>query len=81
MGGRLITVRQAWAVVRIDSSDSNTSRTEELVHRMTVKEVVFDEATADAEVARLNGLNQDKGAFYFAQVTRLRDRENSVIQP
>jgi hypothetical protein len=79
MGSRLITVRQGWAVVRIDSSDSNTSRAEELVHRITVKEVVLDEATADEEVARLNDLNRDKGAYYFVQVTRLRDRETSIV--
>jgi hypothetical protein len=36
-----------------------------------VKEVVRDLATAEAEVARLNALNGDKGCRYTWQATRL----------
>jgi len=39
----------------------------------------MDQGTAETEVERLNGLNHDKGAYYFAQSTRLRDRESKVL--
>lgn len=38
--------------------------------RITVKKVVTDGNYAAQEVARLNELNADKGAYYFAQDTR-----------
>ena len=38
---------------------------------ITVKEVVRSREIAEAEVARLNALNADKGARYFCQITRL----------
>jgi hypothetical protein len=38
---------------------------------VTVKEAVYDEETAAAEVQRLNRLNADRGAHYFYQATRL----------
>ena len=38
---------------------------------VTVKEAVYDEETAAAEVQRLNLLNADRGAHYFYQATRL----------
>lgn len=79
MSRRLITLQRAWAVIRVDSSDVEESGAEDLVHRIVVKEVVMDQATADSEVERLNLLNRDKGAYYFAQVTRLRDGDESVL--
>jgi hypothetical protein len=39
--------------------------------RVTVKEVVRSQALAEAEVVRLNALNEDKGAHYWWQTTRL----------
>jgi hypothetical protein len=79
MGSRLITLQHAWAVIRVDSSDAEARRAEDLVHRIAVKEVVMDQATADSEVERLNRLNSEKGAYYFSQVTRLRDGDETVI--
>lgn len=79
MNRRLITVQRAWAVIRVDSSDVEASRAEDLVHRIVIREVVLDQATADSEVERLNLLNRDKGAYYFAQVTRLRAGHERVL--
>lgn len=39
--------------------------------RVTVKRIVLDAEVAAAEVKRLNELNQAKGTYYFAQVTRI----------
>ena len=46
--------------------------------RVTVKEIVLDLQVAEAEVRRLNDLNQDKGSIYFFQVTRIR---KGVLDP
>ncbi len=41
--------------------------------RVTVKKVVVDPHYAESEVKRLNELNQDKGSYYFCQLTRFED--------
>src|SRR3954451_11557417 len=41
--------------------------------RFTVKKVVSDPHYAEQEVKRLNNLNQEKGSYYFWQVTRFED--------
>lgn len=41
--------------------------------RITVKKVVMDADHAAQEAKRLNELNQDKGAYYFVQITRLEE--------
>ena len=41
--------------------------------RVTVKKVVCDPRYAACEVERLNKLNQEKGRYYFSQVTRFED--------
>jgi len=46
--------------------------------RVTVKKIVLDPHVADAEVRRLNDLNQGTGCVYFAQVTRI---EKGVLEP
>ena len=79
VGIRLMTVRQGWAVIRVDSADVDVRQAEELAHRIYVKEVLLDPTIAEAEVSRLNQLNRDKGVHYFVQVTRLRDREDNVL--
>ena len=38
---------------------------------VVVKKVVWTQEVAEAEVARLNQLNQDKGCVYFWQIIRL----------
>ncbi len=38
--------------------------------RITVKKVVGDPDFAEKEVKRLNDLNQEKGSYYFYQITR-----------
>jgi hypothetical protein len=58
-----------YAIVRYDAFQADSVAIE---NRVTVTRVVRDEATARAEVARLNHLNRDKGCKYFWQVTRLR---------
>ena len=42
-----------------------------LEHQVTVKEVLWSLELAEAEVARLNQLNADKGCRYVWQATRL----------
>jgi hypothetical protein len=42
--------------------------------RFTVTRIVWDQAFAESEVARLNDLNSDKGAAYFWQATRAQRR-------
>jgi len=81
MQERMLTVRQVWAVVRVDESTLPATRAEDLETRVTVKEILLDEGLAAYEVRRLNDLNRDKGAYYFRQLTRLRDREGNVIPP
>jgi hypothetical protein len=49
-------------------------------NRIAVKRVVWDQATAESEVERLNRLNADKGCEYFWQVTRVAT-ENEDVTP
>ena len=56
-----------YAVVRID--DYSTGALED---NITVKEIVWSLEEAEAEVARLNELNDSKGCRYFWQSTRLK---------
>ena len=58
----------AFAIVRIDADVQNDE------DRFTVTRVVWDQAFAESEVARLNELNSDKGARYFWQATRAERR-------
>ncbi len=58
----------AYAIVRFDATAGDGVPLE---LRITVTKVVHDGNHADAEVRRLNELNRDKGACYFAQITRL----------
>lgn len=59
----------AFAILRVDSDiDDDASR-------FTVTRVVWDQAFAESEVARLNDLNSDKGARYFWQATRAQLRD------
>jgi len=55
------------AIVRIDEFDSSVT----LEDMITVKEVVWSIEQAEAEVSRLNELNESKGCRYFWQTTRL----------
>src|SRR5919204_6515338 len=56
----------AFAIVRIDADLENDE------DRFTVTRIVWDQAFAETEVARLNELNSDKGARYFWQATRAK---------
>ncbi|HYU98610.1 MAG TPA: hypothetical protein VE977_07270 [Pyrinomonadaceae bacterium] len=62
-----------YAIVRID--DYSTGALED---NITVKEIVWSLEEAEAEVARLNELNDSKGCRYFWRSTRLiaEDAEN-----
>jgi hypothetical protein len=59
----------AFAIVRID--DFQPAESDPRV-RITVKEIVFSQVIADAEVARLSRLNGDKCCTYFVSPTRVR---------
>jgi hypothetical protein len=56
--------QQVFAVVRFDPEMGEPE------NQVTVKEIVVSQEIADAEVARLNRLNADKGCVYFSQITR-----------
>ena len=59
-----------YAIIRYETdADSNAP----IDLRITVKKVVVDAHYAEEEVKRLNDLNQDKGSYYFYQVTRFED--------
>jgi len=63
----------AYAVVRLDCFQiaAGTIDAARLERVVTVKEVLLDQARAEAEVERLNKLNADKQCRYFCQYTRL----------
>jgi hypothetical protein len=54
---------QVYAVVRIDGDYP-------VANAVTVKEILPTMEEASLEVQRLNKLNEEKGAKYFAQTTR-----------
>lgn len=57
-----------FAIVRYDAFDGLDVPVE---NRVTVKKIVLSAQEAEAEVARLNSVNQGKGCHYFFQVTRI----------
>ena len=65
-------MRQAYAIVRVDEFQGEDVATE---NRVTVKKVVWDEATARVEVERLNQINGDRDCRYFWQATRVEDSD------
>ena len=73
----VLTMRKSktpvYAVIRIDNYSAAA-----LEDNITVKEIVWSLEEAEAEVARLNELNDSKGCRYFWQLTRLitADAEN-----
>ncbi|MDP9351784.1 MAG: hypothetical protein M3P51_09640 [Chloroflexota bacterium] len=60
----------AFAIIRVDTFHDLSVATD-LRDAITVKAIVNSEERAQAEVERLNALNEDKGSVYFWQVTRL----------
>jgi len=57
-----------FAIVRVDTFFRPDVEPQTAI---TVKTVAWTREAAEAEVARLNRLNGDKGTVYFWQVTRL----------
>jgi hypothetical protein len=57
-----------FAIVRIDLYLDDPEE------RVTVKRIVWEQALAEAEVARLNEVNSDKQCRYFWQYTRVDER-------
>lgn len=57
-----------YAIVRYET---DAPETVPIDLRVTVKKIVLDPHVAEAEVKRLNELNQGKGSYYFSQVTRI----------
>jgi hypothetical protein len=58
-------VEPGFAIIRIDLDVRDDE------DRVTVKRVVRSQQLAESEVARLNGVNADKGCRYFWQYTRI----------
>jgi hypothetical protein len=68
----------AYAVVRLDHFlVGDAADAAGLQRAVTVKEVLLDQARAEAEVERLNKLNADKQSHYFCQYTRLGSGDES----
>jgi hypothetical protein len=59
---------EVFAVLRWDGFHGSETSPDVLV---TVKEVVRSQELAEAEVSRLNSLNEEKGVRYWWQMTRL----------
>jgi hypothetical protein len=57
-----------FAIVRVDSFHHADASPEETI---TIKKIVWEQATAVQEVERLNQLNASKGARYFWQMAHL----------
>jgi hypothetical protein len=66
----------AFAIVRIDHYDIPDSATD----HVTLTKVVWRQDVAEAEVARLNSLNSDKGCEYVWQLTRVEKEKNTTTQ-
>ncbi len=62
----------AFAIVRIDTFLGLDPSARDAI---SVKKVVRSAEAAEREVARLNSLNQDRGATYFWTITRLERSE------
>jgi hypothetical protein len=60
-----VNSKPAFAIIRVDLFQSAEQ------DRVTVKRVVWDEAVAESEVARLNQVNASKDCVYFWQPTRV----------
>ena len=69
-----------YAIVRYETDAGEIASVES---RVTVKKIVLDPHVAEDEVRRLNALNAGKGAYYFAQVTRIEKgvAESIPVQP
>ena len=65
--------KQVYAILRHDQFQDPATPIE---NRVTVTRVVCDEATARAEVQRLNDLNAEKGSRYYWQATSLAESAN-----
>jgi hypothetical protein len=63
-----------YAIIRVDEFYDQATPIE---NKITVKAVVRSIEDAKAEVARLNTLNESKGAKYFWQTTRLIEGDNA----
>jgi hypothetical protein len=60
---------QAFAIVRVDDFLGQSVPCHE---RVAVKEVVWTQEHAEAEVARLTALNSEKNVTYFWRATRVQ---------
>jgi hypothetical protein len=68
MSNRHSDREQVFAIIRWDGFQGAGARPETLV---TVKEIVRSQELAEAEVARLNALQEDANVHYWWQTTRL----------
>ncbi len=60
-----------YAIMRIDTYPGVPEDQIRVEDQVTVKEVVWSQALAEREVARLNRINAEKGCRYFWRTTRL----------
>lgn len=60
--------RRAFVIVRVDDF---VGKDAPLSQKVTVKEVLWSEGAAEAEVERFNRVNGERGCIYFWQATRV----------
>jgi len=70
---------QVFAVIRVDDVAEFGVDNADIQRRVTVKQVLPTLQEAEAEVERLNSLNEDKGAYYFWQTTRFYPNGRSRV--
>lgn len=61
--------QHVFAIIRFDTFQAAESPTEDTI---TVTKIVWDQAVAEREVARMNRINGNKECLYFWQITRLQ---------
>jgi len=65
-----------YAIIRVDAFHGPEVP---IQSKVAVTKVMDDQAAADAEVSRLNGLQLDGSVYYFSQVTRLEKKRAAAL--
>ena len=68
---RLSEHEHVYAIIRLDAVNEPQIPIED---KIAIKMLVWTQETAEAEVKRLNDLNEAKGSFYFWRLARLARR-------
>jgi hypothetical protein len=67
--------KQVYVIIRVDDFHDPSQAVED---RISVQEIVSSLEVVESKVARLNELNNPKGARYFWQATRLAIDEGAI---